>query len=192
MKQFATVPGHTADRQGQEIATRLNWLRAGVMGANDGIISTAGMVVGVAAAAVSDGALFAAGVAAVIAGALSMGVGEYVSVSSQRDSERAELDQERQQLEANPEAELAQLTRLIGAQGLEPELAHTVATRLTERDALAAHARYELGIDPDQLTNPWHAAWASLMAFIAGALIPLLVIVLSPATPPCNSPPSRS
>ncbi len=169
-----------SDTQGGEIAARLNWLRAGVMGANDGIVSTAGLVVGVAGAAVSDGALLAAGVSAMIAGALSMGVGEYVSVSSQRDSERAELDFEQQQLLTDPDAEIAQLTRLIGAQGLEPELARTVAARLTEQDALAAHARYELGIDPDQLTNPWHAAWGSMVAFVLGALVPLLTIVFSP------------
>ena len=180
MTQPETGPAMWSDPQGGEIAARLNWLRAGVMGANDGIVSTAGLVVGVAGAAVSDGALLAAGVSAMVAGALSMGVGEYVSVSSQRDSERAELDLEQHQLLTYPEEEIAQLTRLIGAQGLEPELAHTVAAQLTERDALAAHARYGLGLDPDQLTNPWHAAWASMAAFVVGALVPLLAIVFSP------------
>jgi VIT1/CCC1 family predicted Fe2+/Mn2+ transporter len=167
------------EAQGGRIATRLNWLRAGVMGANDGIVSTAGLVVGVAGAAVSDAALFAAGIAAVLAGALSMAVGEYISVSSARDSQEAELANERAQLAANPARGLRQLAGIIQAQGVDRHLAGQVAEQLTERDALAAHARYELGIDPDELTNPWHAAWASMVAFVVGALIPLTAILLS-------------
>ncbi len=170
------------DAQRSEIASRLNWLRAGVMGANDGIVSTAGMVVGVAGAAVSDNALLASGVAAVVAGALSMAVGEYVSVSSQRDSQRAELEHESRQLAADPEYGLEQLTRLIGARGVDQKLAHQVAVQLTERDALAAHARLELGIDPDELSNPWQAGLASMAAFVIGGLIPLATILLSPRT----------
>lgn len=169
-----------SDAQGGEIATRLNWLRAGVMGANDGIISTAGMVVGVAGAAVSDRALLAAGVAALVAGALSMAAGEFVSVSSQRDSQRAELENEKRQLAQNPEYGLEQLTRLIEAQGLDRSLAEQAAAQLTERDALAAHARLELGIDPDELNNPWHAGFASMVAFVIGGLIPLAAILLTP------------
>lgn len=122
--------------QSGRIAIRMNWLRAGVMGANDGIVSTAGMVVGVAGAAVSNGALLASGVAAVVAGAMSMAVGEYVSVSSQRDSQAAELAIERVQLQADPEGELAQLTGLIRAQGIDADLARQVAGQLTEKDAL--------------------------------------------------------
>jgi VIT1/CCC1 family predicted Fe2+/Mn2+ transporter len=174
----------TADPQlnpthGAEIASRMNWLRAGVMGANDGIVSTAGMVVGVAGAAVSDHALLAAGVAAVAAGALSMAVGEYVSVSSQRDSQRAELEHERAQL-AGKQHGVEQLTAAIEARGVERGLAREVAVQLTEKDALTAHARLELGIDPSELTNPWHAGLASMVAFIAGGLIPLAAILLTP------------
>ena len=160
------------DLRSGRIATRLNWLRAGVMGANDGIVSTGSMVVGVAGAAVSNGALVASGVAAVIAGALSMAVGEYVSVSSQRDSQKAELAHERIQLDAEPEKELDELTGLIQAQGIEADFARQLASQLSDTDALAAHARYELGIHPHELTNAWHAAWASMLAFVLGALIP--------------------
>jgi VIT1/CCC1 family predicted Fe2+/Mn2+ transporter len=168
------------EAQGERIATRLNWLRAGVMGANDGIVSTAGLVVGVAGAAVNDTALLVSGVAATVAGAMSMAVGEYISVSSQRDAQQAELAVERGQLAREPEAELAQLTVLVQEQGIDGPLAREVAVQLTERDALAAHARLELGIDPDELTSPWHAAWASMIAFVFGALVPLLAIVLTP------------
>jgi VIT1/CCC1 family predicted Fe2+/Mn2+ transporter len=168
------------ESQSGQIAVRMNWLRAGVMGANDGIVSTAGLVVGVAGAAVSNGALLASGVAALVAGAMSMGVGEYVSVSSQRDSQAAELATERAQLQADPEGELAQLTGLIQAQGIDADLAREAARQLTERDALTAHARLELGIDPDELVSPWHAAWASLVAFVVGGLVPLLAILLTP------------
>lgn len=176
---LSTGPGARVESDGGRISTRLNWLRAGVMGANDGIVSTAAMVVGVAGAAVSDSALLASGGAAVIAGALSMGVGEYVSVSSQRDSQKAELAHERSQLDSDPEGELDELTGLIRAQGIEADFARRLATQLTETDALAAHARYELGIHPHELTNPWHAAWASMLAFVLGAVIPLATILLS-------------
>ncbi|WP_412078196.1 VIT family protein [Streptomyces xanthophaeus] len=160
------------------ISTRLNWLRAGVLGANDGIISTAGLVVGVAGATTSRPAILAAGVAGLLAGALSMAAGEYVSVSSQRDSERAALETERRELAAEPEAELDELTELLSERGLSREVAREAAEQLTERDALRAHARVELGIDPDELANPWHAAFASLIAFTVGALLPLLAIIL--------------
>lgn len=168
------------DRQSGRIASRMNWLRAGVMGANDGIVSTAGMVVGVAGAAVSSGALLASGIAAVVAGALSMAVGEYVSVSSQRDAQAAELATERSELLSDPEGELDELAGLIRAQGVDGDLARQAAVQLTEKDALAAHARLELGIDPDELVSPWHAAWVSMAAFVLGGLVPLLAILLSP------------
>lgn len=173
---LAETPG---EFYGGRIATRLNWLRAGVMGANDGIVSTGSLVVGVAGAAVSNGALAASGLAAVTAGALSMGVGEYVSVSSQRDSQKAELAHERMRLDAEPERELDELASLIRAQGVDAGLALELAGQLTDRDALAAHARYELGIHPHELTNAWHAAWASMLAFVLGALVPLAAILLS-------------
>ncbi|WP_298749945.1 VIT family protein [uncultured Serinicoccus sp.] len=161
-------------------ASTLNWLRAGVLGANDGIISTAGLVIGVAAATTDRTAILTAGLAGLAAGAMSMAVGEYVSVSTQRDSERALLDLERRELQEMPEEELAELTDIYRGKGLSPELAHRVAVELTERDALAAHAEAELHIDPDELTNPWHAAWASLVAFTLGALLPLLAILSPP------------
>jgi VIT1/CCC1 family predicted Fe2+/Mn2+ transporter len=172
----------TEASQSAEISTRLNWLRAGVLGANDGIISTAGLVVGVAGATTSRPAILAAGVAGLLAGSLSMAAGEYVSVSSQRDSERAALDIERQELADEPEAELDELTELLMARGLDRPLAREAAEQLTERDALRAHARVELGINPDELANPWHAALASLVAFTVGALLPLLAILLPGAS----------
>lgn len=164
------------------LATRLNWLRAAVLGANDGIVSTAGLVVGVAGATGSAQTLLAAGLAGLLAGSLSMAAGEYVSVSTQRDSEQAALDLERLELDRTPEAELAELAGLYEQKGLTPGLAAEVARQLTAHDALGAHAETELGIDPDELTNPWHAAGASFLAFTAGALLPLLAMVLPPAS----------
>ncbi|MCX4525549.1 MULTISPECIES: VIT family protein [unclassified Streptomyces] len=164
--------------QSAEISTRLNWLRAGVLGANDGIISTAGLVVGVAGATTSRAAILTAGVAGLLAGSLSMAAGEYVSVSSQRDSERAALEVERRELAEDPDAELEELTGLLEGRGLSREVAREAAVQLTERDALRAHARVELGINPDELANPWHAAFASLVAFTVGAVLPLLAVVL--------------
>ncbi|WP_370096992.1 VIT family protein [Streptacidiphilus sp. MAP12-20] len=153
-----------------------------MLGANDGVVSTAGLVVGVAGAAGSSSELLTAGLAGLLAGSMSMAAGEYVSVSTQRDSERAALDQERRELARTPEAELTELTGLYVAKGLTEELAHQVAVQLTAHDALAAHAETELGIDPNELTNPWHAAGASFLAFTVGALLPLLAIVLPPTS----------
>ena len=161
-------------------AARLNWLRAGVLGANDGIISTAGVVIGVAAATPNRTAVLVAGLASLAAGAMSMAVGEYVSVSTQRDSEKALLEKERRELEEMPEEELEELAAIYRAKGISDDLAHQVARQLTEHDALGAHAEAELGIDPDDLTNPWHAAWASMVAFTLGALLPLVAILLPP------------
>jgi VIT1/CCC1 family predicted Fe2+/Mn2+ transporter len=156
----------------------LNWLRAGVLGANDGIVSTAGLVVGVAGATDDRHAIVIAGIAGLFAGALSMGAGEYVSVSTQRDTEQALLAKERRELQEEPEEELAELAFIYQRKGLSAELAQRVAEELTEHDAFAAHAEVELGIDPDDLTNPWHAAWASMVSFTVGALLPLLTIAL--------------
>ncbi|MEU6881142.1 VIT family protein [Streptomyces sp. NPDC046712] len=175
------APTHD-EAHGGGLGVRLNWLRAAVLGANDGIVSTAGLVVGVAGATESQAALLTAGLAGLLAGSMSMAAGEYVSVSTQRDSEKAALAQERRELREQPEAELAELTDLLSARGLSPDVAREAAEQLTERDALRAHARVELGIDPDQLTNPWHAAGASFLAFTVGALLPLLAIVLPPAS----------
>jgi VIT1/CCC1 family predicted Fe2+/Mn2+ transporter len=143
------------------IAQRLNWLRAGVLGANDGIVSTAGIVLGVAGATASRGTIVTAGVAGLTAGAMSMAVGEYVSVSSQRDTEQALLAREGRELRETPEEELVELTDLYAVKGLSHDLAAEVAEQLTAHDALAAHAEVELGINPGNLTSPWRAALAS-------------------------------
>ncbi|MBF6089104.1 VIT family protein [Nocardia cyriacigeorgica] len=171
---------HPGEPHTEALATRLNWLRAGVLGANDGIVSTAGLVVGVAAANTATSTIFTAGIAGLSAGAISMAVGEYVSVSTQRDSEKALLAKERRELREEPESELAELTAIYRAKGLSPETARRVAEELTAHDAFTAHAEAELGLNPDELTNPWHAAFSSAVAFTVGALLPLLAILLPP------------
>ena len=171
---------HSDEPHEGSIASRLNWLRAGVLGANDGIVSTAGLVMGVAGATSDRTTILVAGIAGLVAGALSMAAGEYVSVSTQSDSERALLDKERRELVDEPAEELAELAGLYVAKGLSEDLAREVAEALTAHDALGAHAEAELGIDPDDLTNPWTAAWASMVSFTVGALLPLLTIVLTP------------
>ena len=168
------------EQHSASFAGRLNWLRAGVLGANDGIVSTAGLVIGVAAATAERAPVALAGLAGLAAGALSMAVGEYVSVSTQRDSEQALIAKEIRELDEEPEAELAELAQLYVAKGLSTDLAKEVAVQLTAHDALGAHAEAELGIDPHHFTNPWHAAWASMVAFTVGALLPLLAILLPP------------
>ena len=162
------------------ISGRLNWLRAGVLGANDGIVSTAGIVIGVAGATTSRTIIVTAGIAGLAAGAMSMAVGEYVSVSTQKDTERALLTRERRELEETPEEELEELTEIYAAKGLSRELAKEVAEHLTAHDALGAHAEAELKIDPHNLTSPTHAAVASFLAFTLGSLLPLLAIALPP------------
>ena len=143
-------------------------------------MSTAGIVIGVAGATASRGVILTAGIAGLVAGALSMAVGEYVSVSTQRDTERALLAKERRELHETPEEELAELTEIYLAKGLSADVAREVAEQLTAHDALGAHAEAELGINPDELSSPWHAAFASLVAFTVGALLPLLAIALPP------------
>jgi VIT1/CCC1 family predicted Fe2+/Mn2+ transporter len=162
-----------------DIGGRLNWLRAGVLGANDGIVSTAGVIVGVAGATTERTAILTAGIAALVAGALSMGVGEYVSVSTQRDTEAALLEKERRELLETPDEELAELAGFYEKRGLDPQLAREVAVQLTAKDALAAHAEVELQIDPESLTSPWHAAFASMGSFFVGALLPLIAVLIS-------------
>ena len=157
----------------------LNRLRAAVLGANDGIVSVASIVLGVAGATDSKGTIFTAGLAGLVAGALSMGVGEYVSVSTQRDTERAYIKHEEWEHKTRPEEELAELADLYKAKGVSPETAKQVAKELTAHDALAAHLDVELNIDQEDLTNPWQAATASLFSFTIGALIPLLSIILA-------------
>jgi VIT1/CCC1 family predicted Fe2+/Mn2+ transporter len=168
------------DPRRQGINQRLNWLRAGVLGANDGIVSVAGIVVGVAGASVSTGAIGLAGLAGLVAGALSMAAGEYVSVSTQRDTEEALIAEEKRELETMPEAELAELASIYRAKGLSAPLAQQVAEELTDRNALEAHLDAELNIDADDLSNPWVAGLASALSFTVGALLPLLMILLTP------------
>lgn len=177
----ARVGPHDDEPHDGAFAARLNWLRAAVLGANDGIVSTAGIVVGVAGATEARSQIMVAGVAGLVAGAMSMAAGEYVSVSTQRDSERALLSKERRELREMPEEELAELAEIYAGKGLEPDLALEVARQLTAHDALGAHAEAELRIDPDGLTNPWQAAWASMLSFVLGALLPLLTILVVPA-----------
>jgi len=174
------VTQHPAEPHIGSINDKLNWLRAGVLGANDGIVSVAGIAIGVAAATVDRGHILTAGIAGLTAGALSMALGEYVSVSTQRDTELALLAKERKELAEEPEAEFDELVGLYEAKGLSPETARAVAEELTERDAFSAHIDIELGIDPDGLTNPWHAAISSAVSFTVGALLPLLAILLPP------------
>lgn len=164
------------------VVSKLNWLRAGVLGANDGIVSTAGIVVGVAAAAAERGPILTAGIAGLAAGAVSMALGEYVSVSTQRDTEKALLRKERRELREDPDAELDELTGLYEGKGLSASTARTVAEELTEHDAFTAHAETELGITPGELANPWHAAISSAVAFTVGALLPLIAILLPPVS----------
>jgi VIT1/CCC1 family predicted Fe2+/Mn2+ transporter len=177
---IVTAATHPAEPHRGSISSRLNWLRAGVLGANDGIVSTAGIVVGVAAATAARGPIITAGIAGLAAGAVSMALGEYVSVSTQRDTERALLEKERRELRDDPRAELDELSALYEAKGLTVATARSVAEELTEQDAVRAHAEVELGIDPDELTNPWQAAASSALSFTVGALLPLISILLPP------------
>jgi VIT1/CCC1 family predicted Fe2+/Mn2+ transporter len=171
-------PTHPGEPHGGP--SKLNWLRAGVLGANDGIVSVAGLVVGVAGATTDRGPLFLAGTAGLVAGAVSMALGEYVSVSTQRDSEHALLAKEKQELQETPEQEFHELTAIYQAKGLQPATARQVARELTDHDVLAAHLDAELHLDPDDLAHPWQAAGASALSFTLGALLPLLAILLPP------------
>ena len=171
---------HGIEPHAAGLASRLNWLRAGVLGANDGIVSVAALVVGVAAATTDSSVIFIAGIAALLAGAISMALGEYVSVSSQRDSERALIAKETWELENQPEQELAELAGFYEQKGLTAHTARQVAQELTDHDALAAHLEVELHITAEDVSNPWTAAWASFVAFTVGAALPLLAVLLPP------------
>lgn len=171
---------HPNEPHGAGLGQRLNWLRAGVLGANDGIVSVASLVVGVAGATTANAPVLLAGIAGLVGGAISMALGEYVSVSSQRDTERALIEKEREELETLPEEELDELTELYRQRGLSEDTARQVAVELTAHDALAAHLEVELGIDQDDLVNPWYAAISSAISFTIGALLPLLAILLPP------------
>ena len=165
-------------RRDDGLASRLNWLRAGVLGANDGIVSVAAIVVGVAGATSNNAPILAAGLAGLVGGAISMALGEYVSVSSQRDTQRALIVKERQALTEKPEAELAELAKLYEAKGLSAATAQKVAAELTKRDALGAHLEAKLHIDENDVVSPWHAALASALSFTVGGILPLLAVLL--------------
>lgn len=180
MHRSPSHPSHL-ENHGFISASKLNWLRAAVLGANDGIVSVAAVIVGVAGATQDTRVIITAGVAALSAGALSMAVGEYVSVSTQRDTEKALLRKERHELETNPDSELEELAGIYEKKGLSFSTARLVAIELTKHDALGEHAEVELGIDPHNLTNPWYAAFASGLAFLCGAFIPLFTVLISPS-----------
>ncbi|WP_080793818.1 VIT1/CCC1 transporter family protein [Corynebacterium pacaense] len=173
-----TVSPHEGEEHLEQVGSRLNWLRAGVLGANDGIVSVAGVIIGVAGATTNLIAIITAGLAALVAGAFSMAGGEYVSVSTQRDTEKALLDKEKWELKHLPDQELKELTDIYIRRGVTPDVAALVARDLTRHDALGAHADAELGIDPHALTSPWAAAFSSLVSFTAGAAIPMLLVLL--------------
>lgn len=160
---------------------RVGWLRAAVLGANDGIVSIAGLVVGVAASGAAPGAILASGIAGTVAGAMSMAAGEYVSVRSQADTERADIAMEKAELAADPQSELEELAHIYVQRGLTPALAHEVARQLTAHDALGSHARDELGITDTLRARPVQAAFASAGAFVAGAALPIAAVLLAPA-----------
>jgi VIT1/CCC1 family predicted Fe2+/Mn2+ transporter len=170
--------GPVATHAETHLSYRAGWLRAAVLGANDGILSVASVALGVAAAGASRGVVATAGVAALAAGAMSMAAGEFVSVSSQRDTENADLARERAELAADPEGELAELAGIYVERGLDPELARAVAEALTAHNALVAHARDELGLDEDRHARPLQAALSSAAAFSSGAILPLIAVIV--------------
>ena len=174
------LPDHLAAER--HLGGRASWLRAAVLGANDGLISTASLVVGVAAADNTRSALLIAGIAGLTAGALSMAAGEYVSVSSQLDTERADLAREQAELEADPAAEVAELSAIYQQRGLSAELARRVAVELSAHDRLPIHARDELGVDVEALARPVQASVVSALSFVSGALLPVLCVALAPAS----------
>jgi len=173
---------HPGEAHASGIAERLNWLRAGVLGANDGIVSTAALVVGVAGATTDTTAILIAGVAGMIGGAVSMALGEYVSVSSQRDSEEALVAKENLELEQIPDQELEELTGLLRHRGLSGETARQAAVEMTAHNPLRAHLELELGLRLGEYANPWHAAVSSFVSFLSGAVLPLVSILLLPAS----------
>ena len=169
-------------RRDVHLSHRSNWLRAAVLGANDGIVSTASLVLGVAASGASSAAILTAGFAGMAAGALSMAAGEYVSVSSQRDAEQADIGLEERELRNDPEGELRELAGVYERRGLSSDLAREVAVALTRRGALAAHLRDELGFDEQRMARPFQAAWASAVSFSVGAALPLIAVAAAPAS----------
>jgi VIT1/CCC1 family predicted Fe2+/Mn2+ transporter len=176
-RRSSAAPGHRERHR----YTRIGWIRAAILGANDGIVSTASLLIGVAASNASRDEILIAGLAGLVAGAMSMAAGEYVSVSSQRDTERSDIAKEKRELAGEPDAELQELTGIYRRRGLDPELARTVAVQLTAHDPLAAHLRDELGITAETAARPWQAGFVSAASFTAGAVIPILAMVVAPA-----------
>lgn len=175
-----TTPTSRSRHPERHRSERVGWLRAAVLGANDGIVSIAGLVVGVAASGASPGAILTSGIAGTVAGAMSMAAGEYVSVQSQADTERADIAVEQRELDDDPQSELAELARIYVQRGLTPELAHEVAQQLTAHDALGSHARDELGITDTLRARPVQAALTSAAAFVSGAVLPIAAVLLAP------------
>ena len=175
---------HAASTHGRELhlSGRAGWLRAAVLGSDDAIVSTASLMIGVAASSASKGAILIAGAAGLVAGAMSMAVGEYVSVSSQRDAEQADIELEKKELAHQPQAELDELATIYVKRGLDKELAMKVAEQLSAHDRLGAHLRDELGIDKRSLSRPLQAAWISAASFATFALIPIAALLVAPAT----------
>ncbi|MCB1031886.1 MAG: VIT family protein [Acidimicrobiales bacterium] len=174
-----TLPDH--DARERHKSGRAQWLRAGVLGANDGLISTSSLMIGVAAASADSSTVLLSGIAGLTAGALSMAAGEYVSVSSQLDTEQADIERERLELENSPQEEFEELVAIYERRGLSHELAHAVGVELSAADQLAVHARDELGIDVEALARPIQAAVVSALSFIVGALLPILVMAVAPS-----------
>lgn len=177
---MTAVDGHAAGEHHR--SHRIGWLRAAVLGANDGIVSTSSLLIGVAAAGLTRSVITTAGTAAVVAGAMSMATGEYISVSSQRDTELADLRIEADALERSPMGELHELAKIYEQRGVEPGIARLVAEQLMAKDALNAHMRDELGITETMTARPLQAAWTSALAFTIGALLPLIAMIVSPTS----------
>lgn len=177
-----STPHHHSRHPEVHRSERVSWLRAAVLGANDGIVSVAGIVVGVASSGASQSTILMAGIAGTVAGAMSMAAGEYVSVQSQADTEKADLAMEKQELHEDPESELAELAGIYMQRGLDSDLARQVAAQLTAHDALTAHARDELGITDTLRARPIQAAFASALAFSIGAMLPIGATLLAPST----------
>lgn len=171
------MPGHKERHR----SGRAAWLRAAVLGADDAIVSTTSLMLGVAAAAASREAILIAGVAGLVAGSLSMAVGEFVSVSSQRDAEQADIEREKHELHASPDTELEELASIYERRGVDKELAHRVAEQLSAKDRLGAHMRDELGIEEATLARPLQAAWVSAASFATAGLLPIIALLLAPA-----------
>jgi VIT1/CCC1 family predicted Fe2+/Mn2+ transporter len=180
-KRMMTKPASLPKQGEMHRSGRAGWLRAAVLGSDDAIVSTASLMIGVAASSAPKGAILVAGVAGMVAGAMSMAVGEYVSVSSQRDAEQADIQRETGELAGQPEAELRELALIYEKRGLDNELALKVAQQLSARDRLGAHMRDELGIDQTSLARPMQAAWISAVSFAAFAVVPIMALLIAPA-----------